>query len=568
MLGKNFKKLLALLLALSMVFALCACSSTTDTKDPDDDNNNQNNVDISTVDPSTMTEKEYMLLIETTGIKNTIGGIMEIYGAMGDVDLEGMGGMESEITLRVGDDLMQMLKESLPEGSPDFSALEKITMNNNITLDGSMYRTLMGISVNGTKLGDVEMITDLAAMTMWMGLPGLSEQYIEMQMGSVFGGAVEDTMGPASASGSTSSAAVSNAAPAWMAALPKLLEYLPDAETLEPLLVKYLTIVLENIDDVKRESVQKELDGLKQDVIQMTYTITEEDLVNMLVAVMKAAKDDQELKAVVDELSKGVNEMAAEAGESASVDLWPQFKSFLEEGIGYFEEYDEYAEGNYFLITTTLDSKNAVIGRGIAMYTAGEENFSLTNVKVTEGNAFASELAFTFIAGGSASVGPNGEIHSTTTKATVKMTGEGTIKSGVTDGTYVLSLSGDGTTMDLVTFTLKDATDTSGSLTIDPSADLLQRVFGTQAGAIDLALQIAWGEKSGASTTSLNVLLNDKLMVGLDMSTKKVEGASIKKPTNIVDMNDSAALQQWLENIDLQKVIDRWNTTGLPDIFG
>lgn len=571
MLGKNVKKLLALLLALAMVFTLCACNGT-DSGDPDqDDKDNQDDSGISAVDPSTMTEKEYMLLIEKHSIEGAVGALMDVLGAAGSTStIPESFAADVDLGVRFGDEMLELLQGYLPEGSFDISALEKIGMEMDVNAQKDLYQMVIGLGINDKKLADVDLIMDMAAMTIWLGLPGLSEQYVKVEIEDIFQDVpalpnVNDKVTVSPDYGEFSRATVEATPnygygmPVWMSVIPQIL---PDPEKLEPLLNKYIGIMLENIQNVKRENVQLEMDGAKQDAVVMTYTITQEDLANMLLAVMKAAKDDTQVKALVDELGTELNAIAAEHGQSDPVDLWAELKSFLEEGIAYFEEYDEYNEGNYIVITTSLNKKNAVIGRSVTVATDNDDTMSLTYLTVTDEQVSNFDLRLTSYAY-SASMRPgDSEPNYEKFKNEIILQGHSDLVDGAAvSGSYTLRMADDEDQWDIVTVEFEDMSETTGTVTIEPSAELMRRLFGADAAALDFALRL----KVQGDAVAIDLLLNDELLIGLDLSASQKTAGQIQKPTNAVDIN-SVGMQTIIDSIDLETLVERWNSTGMPQI--
>lgn len=521
MFAKNWKKLLALFLALAMVFSLAACNETGN--GGDDGHHGKE-----------LTPKEQMILVERDPLCAGISAFMEGLGKVSadNIQMPGMTATEFSMDIRVGDTLIGLLEGAMGEGGMDLSALEKISMDVDMNVEGQLYQMLVGLAINDKKLADADVIMDMAAMTYWIGLPGLHEDYILFDLSSAMEG-----------SGVSAGTATSM--------LPVLLEVMPDPEKLEPLLIKYVDVIFDNINNIEREYTTLELDGTKQDGVVLTYKLDEKTLADICLALMKTAKDDQELKAVIDELSEDLQALATEAGGAADgMDLYPQFAAFLEEGIASIEETTEYGEGNYILLSTSLDKKNNVLGRSFKLYSDSKLNAEFSFLTVSDSQVSNLDMRFSFAS-------------SEEGKTEVLLQGHSDLKNGaVTGGSYALRTAIEGEKTDWVVFILEDCSESGGTFTIEPTAALLRTIFGADAGALDLALQFI---VNGEMFTT-NLLLNDEVMVGIDITAKDSESAPIQKPSDPVDGLNDAAMQKWLEDLDLVKLLANWEAAGMPEL--
>lgn len=580
MLGKNFKKLLALLLTLAMIFSLCACGKPAGGGGDDDegssqqggnqgDNQSGNQGGGSNIDPNKMTDKELMLAVEQQSLQGAVGVLMEVLKAAesGDISMDSMGA-ELDITIRPSAQLVQLLQSSfLPQGSGlDLSALEKIGLDLTTNMSGDMTRILAGLSINGQKLADVDMIMDMATASMWIALPGLADQYLDItQLYSAESAPADrpnsDMMSPyESMSGSGQAGMAAIAMPTEIIEL--LPEIMPDPEKLEPLLNKYIGVMLNAIEDVKRENIVAELDGKKQNAIKLTYTITEENLAKMILAVMKAAKDDADLKVVVDQLSVDLTAVATKMGSEFDTDLWQELQAFLTSGIEYFESLTEFGEGNNIVITTTLDSSNNVIGRSFKLLTENVDELYFAYLTVTEGNTQVIDVIWNAYSRQYEDYDwENDEPTFVNVKQEVSLKGSATLSGGkVTGGTYNLFFASGDTERKLLTVELSNMTETSGTITIVPAADLMKLLFGSNIEMSAALKLIATEEK-----LTIELLVDGERMIGIDLSGKQTTPAAVQKPTNIFDATNSS-ISNWLNENAITKLLDNWKAAGMPEI--
>lgn len=534
MFAKNWKKLLALLMALAMVFSLAACNDTGNSGDDGDEPNT-----------SSMTPKELMLFVEKREAKAVVDVVTEILRNAANADTsEGIGNTNAnlDMTIRPGQQMLNLLQSYIPKETLDISALQSIGLNTSMTMQSSMNRMALEVLINGKKLADADLIMDMATTSMWLGLPGLHDKYLEYSAGEQM-----DQIG--------------SAVPvpgAMMDLVPVILEALPDAAKVEPLLNKYIGMILNGIEDVKRENKTLEMDGASQEAVVLTYTITEEQIVDIITNVLKAAKDDADLKAVIDDLGDALEGIAAEAGGvTEEMDLYPAFVDAVNEGIAYFESIEEFSKDNYLLITTSLDKQNEIIGRAFTMYSEGESAIELAFLSVANDRVRNVEFSFYMPATSAGATGKNG----------VLLRGHDDLSGGkVTGGEYNVSLITDGQAMKLVTFMMEESSDNGSVVLVEPTADLLRMLFGEQAAALDFVLRFEAKAQGDDASVTIDLLLNGELVIGLDLAISEGAPAQIVKPENTVNGLEESGMQTWIDGLNIEKLLENWKATGMPEI--
>ena len=484
--------------------------------------------------PMSLDPKAHMLQVEGKWISQLTGSISEALGAYSAEQVST--GIKADMTLRVGEKLQQLLGGS----DMDLSFLESIGLNMDIKVKDDLMKYLADIELNDTKLGTLDMVMDTVSQKAWLGLPGLTDKYIETSLAGT-----QDGMGSATAMMSAET-------------LKQFAELLPDATKLETVLQRYLMMVYEGVPEVKRQEQVLELNGLKQDVVVLEYTVTEKDLAKLVKTILEKAKQDTDLKALLEEFQEKYNDLMEESygAQWQDVDLYNQMLDVIDDALESLTENTEYKESNYITEKIYLDKSFNVIGRYISMTTEGELDIELYAKQVTQGNAFAMEMAL-----------QTSDVISTIDNvgySKLAISGEGTIKDGAHTGKLTLAMANSEKTLPLLEMELKDVAQSGerGELKLDPSAQLLTMLMGEDAAVLDFGLQMKWSVEGKKASYTVDVLMNDLLLAGLDISIDESTGSDIAKPGSGAVTQD---MQEWMAGLDMQKLLQNLQTAGVPE---
>ncbi len=480
-------------------------------------------------------DAEYMQKVEKENLKGAVDSLTEIYGALGKVNpgaaTEDHSKMEMDIQL--GDMIIDMLEESYKNSTGsemDFDFLANIGMDGEISMKGDLMKENVTLLLGDKKILSTTVFMNMAELVVYFAVPELNEDFVKIDMnamGGMGGTAMPDFSGSTMAPSFGAGSAVM-APSAIVEMLPQLMEKLPSEEVLETLLNRYIDVILANLKNVTRSAVTLEEGGLKQSCTKVSTKIYLKDATDIVKAVLNTALTDQDLKKVVD----GISEIADE-------DLYPAFKAAIADAIENMDEANiEPDTENYIELITYTDKDHNIIGREI--YGLDREGAAVVYYTVTSGDKFAFKA----------------ELQG------VVLTGSGIEKNGAVTGAYTLEVAG----TEYVTLEVKNfkATETtlSGTVRLEPSSQLLRMLFGSTSGVpfADLALEIELAN-DGYTT---KVLGNDELIVSIGVKVKEATGGKIELPSDYVDINNSAAMQQWANNMDLNAVLANLRAAGVP----
>ena len=456
-----------------------------------------------------MTPKEHLVALESAWLgslkPNTNGGLPA-------------GGIDMSTDVRLGAGLKNIFASSSPVAEI-LDQINVVSIDSLIAMDDGMFQIGLGAGVNGAELAEVEVIMDMANYMLWLSLPGLCDTDVKIDMGAML-----EQVGSA-------------------AALPDLSQLSIDPQPIIDMIKDYYPMALNGFETVDRKETSLQCNGVEQDAIELTAKMTSEELANVLLDVLKKAKDDARIKTLLNSLVESFGDFLDVSGD----DLYEQLVEGIEEAIDSIENAT-FKDGDYLTFAVYTDKNNAVIGREAAVYSQDEKMGEVKFANVSNGEEFAVEL--TIDAG----------------QTDFAFSGDGDIKNGKRDGEFAISMSSAGQSVDLVKFEIEDVDDNSGKLKIEPTAELLNMILGG-AGYLDVALEVKWDEEKA----SFDVLMNDMLLVGLDLTGKTLDNASVTAPSGaFAECDTPEELMEWVQGIDIEKLFERLEEagiTGLP-VFG
>lgn len=456
-----------------------------------------------------LTDAEYMKAVEKANTADAIDGLTEIYAALGKTDTKVETGAKVDYTITLGDTVIDMLEESYQQNvgsAMDFSFLSKIVMQMEMSAKDNLMKENLAVLLGDKEVVSAVLLIDMAKYVEYMLIPELNDDYIKIDMGEMLEGDI-----------TAANLAIR---------LPEIMAKLPSAKTLETLLNRYNDLVLDNLKDVTRSTVTLEKDDVKQECTAITVKINGTEAKTIAKAVLETAKADQDLKKVVD----GLSELAGE-------DLYPNFQQSITDALNEVNKPDQASDFTDAIeLVTYVDKEHNIIGR--RLYSSETDEVLLMYYTITEGEKFAFKA----------------------TVAGVGLTGTGTNKEGVINGSYTVSVGGVSYAFITVENLKATEKEMSGDITLRPSPALLGPINGNNLRFSDEALEI----KLTNDSIQMKLMKKNDLLVGLDVKVKEATAGAIEMPSDAVDVNDSQALQNWLSAMDLQALLDNLQAAGVP----
>lgn len=527
----NVKMLLKSIFAIVMVAALLLGCVACKPADKGDDvntgntgtgNNNNNETDKY----EGLSDVEYAQAITQDMLAGTVDTFTSVAGAyknLAGISLDNIG-VSADMTVKLGDLAIDMLEQAIfgtADSGMDMSFLANIGLGMELDSANGLTQLQLALGLSNTEIVKLLLLTDKE--TIWAGAPALTDSFLEV--------------------GLTDMVVVPNAA--MPNALTGILSIIPSEEKLAEILNRYVALAVKEIETVERATETLELDGLKQDATKLTIKIYEQDALDAVKAILTAAKTDADIKKIVEDFGAFYNEVQMD-----NIDAYAEFTKGIDEALTQLPAEAEDTE-NPIGLTLYVDAKHNFIGYDLTV--PGQDNVICATRMITEGNNFKYLCEMGDVGGD------------------MKITGSGTTNNGVITGTF--TITSDGTAyvnMDLKDFDMTDKDAISGTITLKPTDNAIDDLFGGPIpipGLTTIAMEIKMDITKDKEDIEINLLGDGALFVGLGMKSAIKNPAALQKPTNTVSLTDQASVMGLLAGMDFTSVFTNLRTAGVPEML-
>ena len=523
----NMKKLLRTILSLMMVAVLVlgSVSVLTGCQDTDNTNNDDSNNNNNALDYVGLEEEEYLQKLVSNNLGAAVDSLGEIYGTLlsgaGSSSVPEKMGAKLSMTLTVGDTAMDLFEQAIFAGPApvDISFLKEINLDMDVAMNGQMQAMELALGLKGQHIAAATVLMNMADSVIYAAVPELNDQWIKLEAGGA------DM--PNVITGGLSSPAM----------LAELAASLPDAETLTKILDRYLNLVLAELDNVEQSTTTLEVGGVKQECTLLTLKVYEADALAAAKAVLNAAKDDADLKKIIEDFAKGMEDMTGE--DIGADEAYADFKEAVTDALEDLNAITETDTETPIKLETYVDKNHNIIGMKLnELSTQGSKRGMAYFYNLTEGEKTAFEFAI-----------PS-DVDDTDD---FKISGTGN-KNG---GTYTVSMQG----QNMVTVKLENMSAEGGTVTLIPSKNLVPAEVTDMLG--ELSLQI----KLSADGIALKLMGGSEVLLSLDIKAVESDGPSMDAPSNAVDGTNSSAMEQWAEKLAMDKLMENLEKAGAKDFF-
>lgn len=139
---------------------------------------------------------------------------------------------------------------------------------------------------------------------------------------------------------------------------------MPDAKTAEKILTRYITCVLEQIDDVDEDREKLEVGEVSQKCTTLSFTIDDKLGKNVAEAVLKEAKNDTEIKNIIKNVAK---ETGADPDE-----VIEEYEEGIESALDEIKDFDPEGE-DYAKIKLWVNARGEITGIDVTPVGAAAE---------------------------------------------------------------------------------------------------------------------------------------------------------------------------------------------------
>lgn len=227
----------------------------------------------------------------------------------------------------------------------DFSWLNTVTMDMTEIIKDGKEAINADILLNDAPVGTMNICMDLANMTEYFQIPELSQNYMAIPLIPSMEETIADETGAMSEEDIAAYQAYMEEYQASMETYLKIVSdmttVLPDTKTLSTLLDRYGNILIENFGDETVTEEALSVEGVSEDCTVYEEILTEQEVLSILREVLTAAKEDQELKGLLDmwseagggedlyaQLVAGADSALADLPEEGSEEINPEAAMF------------------------------------------------------------------------------------------------------------------------------------------------------------------------------------------------------------------------------------------------
>ena len=552
---KNFnsKMLLRSILAIVMVASMLLCCVACK---PADNGGNGGDKEENVNKYEGLNDAEYFQALTQDTLDDTVdalaAGVSAYADLAGTTTMDDFGGTV-DLTLTVGDMIIDMIEQAIfgtADSGMDMSFLSDIGLDMEIDSTSELAQLQVALGLSDTEIVALSLLVN--EENVWAGAPALTDKFLEVNfadMGINVDGATAVT-------------------PTWMSSLPSII---PSEEKLAEILNRYIAMALKEIDKVERTTETLTLDDLSQEVTKLDVKIYEQDALDVVKAILTAAKADQDIKQIVENFGNFYNDMMAESYaaydmEWTDVDAYAEFTAAVDSALTNLPAEAEDTE-TYIGLILYVDGNHNVVG--CSLTTPAETEAVVTYYTVTEGNNFKCIA----------------EMPDDT-----KLTGTGTTNNGVITGNYTISVEGTPVIkFELVDFDATKSDAISGTVRLDLGL-MLETIFMTSKvspdnaviaaptaqtqssndiftmlGVEDVMLELTLDISGDKADVEAKLVGDDALIVGIALKLAERAPASIQKPTNTIKLTGQQSVMDLLSGMNFDSVFANLRTAGVPE---
>ena len=467
-------------------------------------------------------DEDYLSYVEQNSTEKLTDTLSGAYVSMAEMLTAepASGAYEVNMKLTVGDKVISMAEEMLKQQAGEkieLDWLSSIDLAMNVNAKDSLEQIGMALNIGQTEIAKLDAILNMDKGEVFLAIPTLSDKYLkgEMDITAAMPNEVLDLLSSE-----------------------ELQKALPSEKEMDALLDKYIGIVFDNLQDVEKSSETVKIAGVQQKLTALETEIDQDDVVKIVTAMLKAAKDDKQIEKIINNLAKFMEEN--DLIEDAD-DAYDAFVEGVEEALDAMEYAD--MDGDFEVVLTDyVNDSHEVVGRRIEVN--GQE--ILYYAEVRNGSKLAFELEMEGL----------------------QIYGEGTEKKGVINAEYTI-WAGDAEICDITLVDFKAEGETlNGKIRIAPSSDLLENMGLASAGAsaialMDPQLELGFENTKASSKVEINLLSGSDTLIGLAVTGKEVKSGKITLPDdkNVYDQDEA---EEWLQEMDVEKLLDKLDELGLP----
>lgn len=507
--NRIFKSSLAVFVLLAMLFSFCACAST----------------------PEESFKKSH-----EASVQSALDAIDVYYNKLDKYDPNNMA-LDATVSVRISDALVKLINTA---AKIDLSFINNASIKLNEVVKDNKAAVDLSLDLNKKSLISANVLLDMVTGDIYMAIPVLAEKYIKLNLSTLLGEEI-------------------NISEMMSGANTK--DILPPKETVKALILKYYNVVMDNITEVTEAEETITANGVSQECTAYEIVLTEKQTADIVLDVMKAIADDQDIKKIVYSFINYVNDLSASVDTADALDpdeAYNEFISELRDMIAEGEEAmtnGEISDDVMLTWKTYTGKKSVILGTQIKCNVDGEQ-YIVSILSAQDGDMIGNE----------AYVEAEGE-------RIVYIKGEETTKDGKVSGSYDVSIDNESILIiDLADIDTKSMEKgfINGSISLSPSKkllEILQDEMGMDmsvAGSIlsSIALKLDVEQTESACKMTVGLINNGEEYVAIVIDGTISEGKTIEAPAAEQTTED---ILTWTMSVDLNALITALEESELPD---
>ena len=332
-----------------------------------------------------------------------------------------------------------------------------------------------------------------------------------------------------------------------------IIEKLPDGEALSALILKYIGIVFDNVNEAEKTTGEVTANGKTEECTVLEATLSEAEVKALLKTVAFELQRDAQVENIIRASVDVMNTLAESEKEKLDADeVYSNFVGEVNSLIADIDEDDTSDDVDEMLKYTSYVNKNSeVIARKLWVYEMGEMFIGTAY----EGEEFGTEISLAYYLDESEALSPVFEVK-----------GEGKNVKNIVNGEFDVYADGElMLSIELSDFNNNTASKDRliGSVNIYPSSKLFESVENSMISAIgsSLSVGIDFSYKNGAQSIKISVKSMESELVSFTVTGKEVNGGSVFVPAESEATDDAEA---WLAEADFAKLLDTIRASELP----
>lgn len=419
---------------------------------------------------------------------------------------------DSEISLEISDSFKQYIRTVAPdELNTALSEIDSVTIVTDSNMKGDDSYQNAHLKINDDVLLSCEVSYYADNETMYLKVPELSDKYLCAK--------VSDDEYPFGD----------------MQFTPQdLYNAIPKSDQIKTLVKDYFNITVDNIDEITESGDTLTVDEVKSNCTLLKLEISEEDAVKILEGILEYAKDDNNLKEIIENFDNELNLDKYDEDE---------FVNVIEDALSDIKTYSgTYDTSLKIVYNVWTDGKGEIVGREI---TDNENNFSFKILSPEEGNKVAYEVSFE------------------TEGQKIAVVGSGTKNGNKVTSDMNFEING----LKMINISTKDFymenNESSGCVSIKTGDDLMGILQMTGMNSEltslinDSELKFTLDGNRKESKFNLELLVNGENYLTLKTNAKISKAEKIESaPTEAYNANDSAEMSKWAESLKMTEFLD------------